>query len=51
MGHDIPEQLWPRFVEEIDLVAAYLNERWYRFPCPPAICRAPGRAALPRPGA
>ncbi len=21
MGHDIPEQLWPRFVEEIDLVA------------------------------
>lgn len=30
--------------EEIDAVAAWLNERYYRFPCPPAICRAPARA-------
>ena len=30
--------------EEIDAVSAYLNERYYRFACPPAICRSPARA-------
>jgi mono/diheme cytochrome c family protein len=36
--------------EEIDLVAAYLNERYYKFPCPPTVCRAPTRAAAAPPG-
>ncbi|MEI7447210.1 MAG: cytochrome C [Burkholderiales bacterium] len=31
--------------EEIDAVAAWLNERYYRFPCPPTVCRAPARAS------
>lgn len=30
--------------EELDAVAAYLNERYYRYPCPPAVCRGPDRA-------
>ena len=25
--------------DEIDAVTRYLNERYYRFPCPPAMCR------------
>jgi mono/diheme cytochrome c family protein len=32
--------------EEIDAVTAYLNDRYYRYPCPPAICRDPTRASL-----
>jgi hypothetical protein len=24
--------------DEIDAVTRYLNERYYRFPCPPAMC-------------
>jgi hypothetical protein len=28
---------------QIDDVAVYLNERYYRFPCPPDLC--PGAAA------
>ena len=32
--------------EEIDSVTAYVNDRWYRYPCPETICRAPARAAL-----
>jgi mono/diheme cytochrome c family protein len=35
--------------EEIDLVAAYLNDRYYRHPCPATICVAPSRAAGARP--
>lgn len=30
--------------EEIDAVTAYLNDRYYRYPCPPAVCREPARA-------
>jgi len=33
--------------DDIDAVAAYLNERYYRFPCPTTVCAAP-RAAAPR---
>ncbi|RPH44260.1 MAG: cytochrome c [Burkholderiales bacterium] len=36
--------------EELDAVAAYLNDRFYRFPCPTTVCRAPARAALPAGG-
>lgn len=36
--------------EEIDQVTAYLNERYYKFPCPPSICREPARAQLRRDG-
>ena len=25
--------------EEVDAVTRYLNERYYRFPCPAAVCR------------
>lgn len=32
--------------EEIDQVTAYLNERYYRFPCPPSICREAARAQV-----
>jgi mono/diheme cytochrome c family protein len=32
--------------EEIDQVAAYLNDRYYKFPCPPEICKTPVRAGL-----
>ena len=32
--------------DEIDAVTAYLNERYYRFPCPTTVCAAP-RAAAP----
>ncbi len=35
--------------EEIDQVALWLNERYYRFPCPPSVCREPAHAGLPRP--
>jgi hypothetical protein len=24
--------------EEVDAVTRYLNERYYRYPCPPAVC-------------
>lgn len=30
--------------EELDAVAAFLNDRYYRFPCPPTVCREPARA-------
>jgi mono/diheme cytochrome c family protein len=30
--------------EELDAVAEFLNDRYYRFPCPPAVCREPARA-------
>ncbi len=30
--------------EEIDDVAAWLNGRHYKFPCPPTACKATGRA-------
>ncbi len=33
--------------EEIDAVSVYLNDRYYRFPCPPSVCREPARAAAP----
>lgn len=26
--------------EEIDDVTLYLNQRYYRFPCPPSVCKA-----------
>ena len=32
-------------VEDIEDVAAYLNERYYKHPCPAAVC-PPGRASL-----
>jgi hypothetical protein len=35
--------------EELDAVAVFLNERYYRYPCPPALCREPARAGGPRP--
>lgn len=35
--------------EEVDAVAAWLNERYYRFPCPASVCRAPARAGAPVP--
>jgi mono/diheme cytochrome c family protein len=34
--------------EEIDAVTAYLNDRYYRYPCPPTICREPARAQAGR---
>jgi mono/diheme cytochrome c family protein len=34
--------------EEIDAVAAYLNSRYYRFPCPPSVCPPAPRAHAPR---
>jgi len=34
--------------DEIDDVAAFLNQSYYRYPCPPAICRTAKRAALDR---
>jgi len=34
--------------EEIDAVSVYLNDRYYKFPCPPSVCREPARAAAPR---
>lgn len=33
--------------EEIDGVALYLNQRYYRFPCPPDFCKA-NQASLAR---
>jgi mono/diheme cytochrome c family protein len=30
--------------EDIDQVTAYLNARYYDYPCPPEICGAPARA-------
>lgn len=33
--------------DEIDDVAVYLNQRYYRFPCPPSMCKA-NQAALVR---
>ena len=33
--------------EEIDDLTLYLNQRYYRFPCPPVACRA-NQAALTR---
>jgi hypothetical protein len=34
--------------EDMEDVAAYLNQRYYKLPCPPAICPG-GRASLSRP--
>jgi mono/diheme cytochrome c family protein len=36
--------------EEIDQVSAYLNERYYKFTCPPEICKVPARAEVPPAG-
>lgn len=33
--------------DEVDAVTHYLNERYYRFPCPTTVCGVP-RAAVPR---
>ena len=33
--------------DEIDAVALYLNQRFYRFPCPPTLCSA-GQVSLTR---
>jgi hypothetical protein len=35
--------------EEIDLVATYLNARYYKYPCPPSICRIVPRAGVSSP--
>ncbi|MCX7893816.1 MAG: cytochrome c [Burkholderiales bacterium] len=35
----------PWTAEEIDDVSVYLNELYYRFPCPRTICRSEARAA------
>lgn len=32
---------------DIDDVAAFLNERYYRFPCPTDVCKQQGRAVVP----
>ncbi len=37
---------WKR--DEVDQVSAYLNERYYRFDCPPAVCKAAGSTVTPR---
>ena len=37
---------WKR--DEVDQVTAYLNERYYRFDCPPAVCKAAGGTVTPR---
>jgi mono/diheme cytochrome c family protein len=34
--------------DEIDDVAAYLNRLYYRYPCPPDVCRSAKQAALSR---
>jgi len=34
--------------DEIDLVTVYLNQRYYGFPCPPALCPVAPRAAAKR---
>jgi mono/diheme cytochrome c family protein len=36
--------------EEIDQVTVYLNDRYYKYPCPPTVCREPARADIARPG-
>ncbi len=35
---------------EVDDVAAYLNQRYYHFACPPAVCSTTGAAPSPAPG-
>ncbi len=40
-------QRWKQ--DEINDVAAYLNERFYRLPCPPAACMEKQAAVLPIP--
>jgi mono/diheme cytochrome c family protein len=37
--------VWQR--DEIDDVTAYLNQLYYRYPCPPEVCRGGKQAALP----
>lgn len=32
--------------DEIDDVAAYLNQRYYRYPCPPEVCKVAKQAAV-----
>jgi len=32
--------------EDVDAVTIYLNQRYYRFPCPTTVCAAP-RASVP----
>ena len=34
--------------EEVDAVTGYLNDRYYRFECPPATCGLPSRAQAAR---
>lgn len=36
--------------EELDAVTVFLNERFYRYRCPPTVCREPARAGEPRQG-
>ena len=36
--------------DEVESVAAYLNERYYKYPCTGASCPTPARASLQRPG-
>jgi mono/diheme cytochrome c family protein len=33
--------------EELDAVTIFLNDRYYRFACPPTVCRDPARAGAP----
>lgn len=33
--------------DEIDDVALYLNQRYYRLPCPPSVCKAAQAALAP----
>jgi mono/diheme cytochrome c family protein len=34
--------------EELDAVTIFLNDRYYRYPCPSTVCREPARADVPR---
>jgi ribosomal protein L44E len=36
--------------EELDAVTVFLNDRYYKYPCPPAVCREPARAGETRRG-
>jgi mono/diheme cytochrome c family protein len=34
--------------EELDAVTVFLNDRYYRYTCPPAVCRGQARVGAPR---
>jgi hypothetical protein len=36
--------------EELDAVSVFLNDRFYRYPCPATVCREPARAGGTRRG-